>query len=106
MPKLIHSDQTGFIKGRYNDKTVADDFNNFFASVGKSTNSKIESLAEEHIFVHTPSLERVDWENLDKSDANSAYESFVNIFSEVYDKNISTKTIQLKYRVQKSCRNP
>ena len=33
------------------DKTVADDFNNFFASVGKSTNSKIESLAEEHNFV-------------------------------------------------------
>ena len=31
--------------------TVADDFNNFFASVGKSTNSKIESLAEEHNFV-------------------------------------------------------
>ena len=33
------------------DKTVADDFNNFFASVGKSTNSIIESLAEEHNFV-------------------------------------------------------
>ena len=33
------------------DKTVADDFNNFFPSVGKSTNSKIESLAEEHNFV-------------------------------------------------------
>ena len=33
------------------DKTVADDFNNLFASVGKSTNSKIESLAEEHNFV-------------------------------------------------------
>ena len=33
------------------DKTVADDFNNFFASAGKSTNSKIESLAEEHNFV-------------------------------------------------------
>ena len=33
------------------DKTVADDVNNFFASVGKSTNSKIESLAEEHNFV-------------------------------------------------------
>ena len=33
------------------DKTVADDFNNFFASVGKSTNSKIESLAEERNFV-------------------------------------------------------
>ena len=32
-------------------KTVADDFNNFSASVGKSTNSKIESLAEEHSFV-------------------------------------------------------
>ena len=30
---------------------MADDFNNFFASVGKSTNSKIESLAEEHNFV-------------------------------------------------------
>ena len=33
------------------DKTVADDFNNFFASVGKATNSKIESLAGEHNFV-------------------------------------------------------
>ena len=33
------------------DKTVADDFNNFFASVGKSTNSKTESLTEEHNFV-------------------------------------------------------
>ena len=33
------------------DKTVADDFNNFFALVGKATNSKIESLAEEHNFV-------------------------------------------------------
>ena len=32
-------------------KTVADEFNNFFPSVGKSTNSKIESLAEEHNFV-------------------------------------------------------
>ena len=30
---------------------MADDFNNFFASVGKSTNSKIESFAEEHNFV-------------------------------------------------------
>ena len=30
---------------------MADDFNNFFASAGKSTNSKIESLAEEHNFV-------------------------------------------------------
>ena len=30
------------------DKTVADEFNNFFTSVGKSTNSKTESLAEEH----------------------------------------------------------
>ena len=29
---------------------VADTFNNFFASVGKSTNSKIESLAEENNF--------------------------------------------------------
>ena len=33
------------------DKTVADDFNNFFVSVGKSTDSKIESLAEKHNFV-------------------------------------------------------
>ena len=33
------------------DKTVADDFNNFFPSVGKATNSKIDSLAEEHNFV-------------------------------------------------------
>ena len=30
---------------------MADDFNNFFASVGKATNSKIDSLAEEHNFV-------------------------------------------------------
>ena len=30
---------------------MADEFNNFFPSVGKSTNSKIESLAEEHNFV-------------------------------------------------------
>ena len=29
---------------------MADTFNNFFASVGKSTNSKIESLAEENNF--------------------------------------------------------
>ena len=33
------------------DKTVADDFNNFFASVGKATNPKIDSLTEEHNFV-------------------------------------------------------
>ena len=32
------------------DKIVADTFNIFFASVGKSTNSKIESLAEENNF--------------------------------------------------------
>ena len=32
------------------DKIVADTFNNFFASVGKSTNSKIESLAEGNNF--------------------------------------------------------
>ena len=30
---------------------MADDFNNFFASVGKSTDSKTESSAEEHNFV-------------------------------------------------------
>ena len=30
---------------------MADDFNNFFASVGKSTYSKTEFLAEEHNFV-------------------------------------------------------
>ena len=33
------------------DKTVADEFKNVSSSVGKSTNSKIESLAEEHNFV-------------------------------------------------------
>ena len=32
------------------DKIVVDTFNTFFASVGKSTNSKIESLAEENNF--------------------------------------------------------
>ena len=32
------------------DKVVADTFNNFFASVGKSTNSKTESLTEENNF--------------------------------------------------------
>lgn len=51
-------------------------------------------------------LELIDWVNLDKSDDNSAYVSFLNKFREMYNKNIPTKTIQLKYRVQKSCRNP
>ena len=30
---------------------MADEFNNFFLSVGKSTNSKTESWAEEHNFI-------------------------------------------------------
>ena len=50
-------------------------------------------------------LELIDWVNLDKSDANSAYVSFLNKFREMYNKNIPTKTIQLKYRGQKSCCN-
>ena len=33
------------------DKTVADEFNNFSSFVGKSANSKTESLAEEHNFI-------------------------------------------------------
>ena len=75
------------------------------------TSTKRESIVvrdfkDEHVNNFRSSLERVDWENLDKSDANSAYESFVNEFSEVYNKNIPTKTFQLKYRTQKSCRNP
>ena len=74
------------------------------------TSTKRESIVvryfkDEHVNNFRSSLERVDWENLDESDANSAYESFANKFSEVYNKNIHTKTIQLKYNVQKSCRN-
>ena len=42
-------------------------------------------------------LELIDWVNLDKSDDNSAYVSFLNKFREMYNKNIPTKTIQLKY---------
>ena len=52
------------------------------------TSTKRESIVirdfkDEHVNNFCSSLERVDWENLDKSDANSAYESFVNKFSEV-----------------------
>ena len=42
-------------------------------------------------------LELIDWVNLGKSDDNSAYVSFLNKFREMYNKNIPTKTIQLKY---------
>ena len=66
----------------------------------------VRDFKDEHVNNFRSSLERIVWENRDKSDANSAYESFVNKFSEVYNKNIPTKTIQLKYRVQKSYRNP
>ena len=66
----------------------------------------VPDFKDEHVNNFHSSLEHVDWENLDKSDANSAYESFVNKFSEVYYKNVPEKTIQLKYRVQKSCSNP
>ena len=84
----------------------------FISNLSESdTSTKSESIVvrhfkDKHVNNFRSSLERVDWENLDKSDANSAYESFVNKFSEVYNKNIPTKTIQLKSRVQKSCRNP
>ena len=75
------------------------------------TSTKRESIVvrdfkDEHVNNFRSSLEHVDWKNLHKSAASSAYESFVNKFSEVYNKKIPTKTIQLKYRVQKSCRNP
>ena len=75
------------------------------------TSTKRESIVvrdfkDEHVNNSRSSLERVDWENLDESEASSASESFANKFIEVYNKNIPTKTIQLKYRVQKSCRNP
>ena len=83
----------------------------FISNLSESdTSTKSESIVvrdfkDKHVNNFSSSLERVDWENLDKSDANSAYESFVNKFSQVYNKNIPTKTIQLKSRVQKSCRN-
>ena len=69
------------------------------------TSTKRESIVvgrdfkDEHVNNPRSSLERVDWENLDESEASSASESFANKFSEVYNKNIPTKTIQLKYRV-------
>ena len=87
----------------------------FFQLAGETfdydTSTKRQSIVvhdfkDEHVNNFRSSLERVDWENPDKSDANSAYEFFVNKLSEVYTKNSPTKSIQLKYRVQKSCRNP
>ena len=56
--KTIHGTQIVFgkqfacvsLKDLSPQKTVADEFNNFFASVGKSTYSKIESLTKEHNF--------------------------------------------------------
>ena len=52
------------------------------------TSTKRESIVvrdfkDEHVNNSRSSLERVDWENLDKSDASSASESFANKFSEV-----------------------
>ena len=80
-------------------------------NLDSDTSTKKESIVvrdfkDEHVNNFRSSLERVDWENLDKSDASSASESFANKFSDLYNKNMLTKTIQLKYRVQKSCRNP
>ena len=52
------------------------------------TSTKRESIVvrdfkDEHVNNSRSSLERVDWENLDESDASSASESFANKFSEL-----------------------
>ena len=38
----------------------------------------VRDFEDEHVNNSRSSLERVDWENLDKSDASSASESFAN----------------------------
>ena len=49
-------------------------------------------------------LDHADWGNLDRSSVNSAYDSFLNTFSELYNSSFPVKVIQRKRL--KTFRNP
>ena len=79
-----------------------------FSNVSKTPKKRecivIRDFKSEHVENFCSMLDHVDWGNLDRSSVNSAYDSFLNTFSELYNSSFPVKVIQRKRL--KTFRNP